>query len=438
MAGALYDILELAVRPIERYLLCKREDLRLLARTLYDILQLVVRLIKRFIPIRTPTPDNIATFLHSQAQAALVAVDMLALAALMKAMGYLEAQEHQRSLVVIVLMTVFAICLFVGWVGKKAFKKFSGAAKSSGGHGVLALQWLIINIRLAEPALIFWFVLDLVSFLIFERRVQSVGFVFGSMFLLCSLVMHHGLLRIVERSVSASHDDDQIAHHSRRSVKQILMRIKQLICRVLWWLIGLIAGLLVILFMVWFSYADPKDMTSLDTLISLILSLISFILLFPILLVGRVINWPFAARAKSYITKFFLLLVHNISTILFIMGALIVGAFFPITDNLMSVAFRSGGSHSLMCPKTLGLMPNHIHALQIGIWLVYLLTIGVAIYFLEKQHNLKLSAPTDGQPDSNPQIDSCVSATLALSIGFFWYASHVQAVVRQWYEAAIC
>ena len=302
-------------------------------------------------PGDTHAPEKLSGFLHSQAQAALVAVDMLALAALMKAMGYLEVLEHQLSLVAIVFMTVCFICLFVGGVGAKALREFSKVAESSGDHGERALQWLIITIRLAEPAFIFYFVLDLMSFLIFERKFHSVGFVFGSILLLFGLVRLHGLIRIVETCVPGSRDGDQFAGSPPRPVKEILIGILHLSKRVVWCVSGFIVGLFILLVMVLLCHDDPTEFIPLDTLIGRLLSAVSFFLCFSVFLIGRVINWPFIGRVNGYIRKFFLLIAHNIFTIMFIIGALIVAAFFPIIDNLMSVAFRSGGSYSLMCPK---------------------------------------------------------------------------------------
>lgn len=440
-----------------------RDELPILAKAIYDILELTVRPFTH----HHVSPGAVDEFLHWQAQAALVAVDMLALAALMKSMGYLGSFLNQGTIVFIVFTTVLAFAWFSGITGQRVFTKMKNPAKSGRGikipfipkrsnlRGITPIpgiedsvrakldyertanQWLLITLRMLEPFLIFFFVLELLGFLIFERRIHSVGFFFGSGLLLLALVQRHSLLKIVVNSVSADIKEKRDSRSPFRTFKDIFLDFASLfssIARYILFAVLIVVGLVLITILI---YDKPSDLVSLDTHVSIVMSYVA-----GLLFVAFIVPVKFFDPIEFRIVRFFESVHGNRHVFLFVLGALIIAATVPIFEELSEGIFGSSRDLSINCPKGLGLEINHVHALQVGIYLIYLFLIGMVMEGIDKKKKKKnggAQEPMLTREDKVTEFGLLFSKiVLGVSIFALHYAADIQAAVRNWYEGSSC
>lgn len=412
----------------------RTEDLPTLAKTVYDILEICIR----SLPLPGAKRFNARVFLRWQAQAALVAVDMLALAALMKAMGYLESLGRQITLVGLVFAIVFALTLFIGIWGRRKYAELQetlGHAQNrqadSGGqadedaiHAKCTWDWIIVSLRLIEPWLIFYFVLELMSFLIFEERIHSVGFLFGSTLLLFGLVNRHTLLEIVRSCLPLDADAPAGAGEGPlRGFKEFREDFGKLGLLILKTLVYVVLAVLLVLVLVATFYASPADFISLDTEISRLFGYLTFLTIGLFLVSDRI-------ERKVY--HFIDGVMESRHTFLFILSALILAGLVPIYEELSGAAFSRDGliDGSGVCSvEAMGMKVNHIHAMQIVIWLAYLSLVGVLLEISDRKHRI-----VEGQrlkEESREFSRQFVVIILGASGCIFFVIGHAQEYLRE-------
>ncbi len=420
----------------------RSEELSTFPRTIYDLLEICVR----FLPVPGRKRFNPRIFLRWQAQAALVAVDMLALAALMKAMGYLETTGRQVGLVVLVFALVFAITLAIGFWGRRKYFELQtslkrarkaaaaqpGAAPSPAEDAENARDearqrlwdWLIISLRLLEPWMIFYFALELMSFLIIGERVHSLGFLLGSTLLLLGLIKKHSLLTIVQRCFAQDEIEAGLGEgeplRDLKDFREDFAALIFMVLRVVGYVVGLV--LLIIAVTVVF-YPTPESFISLDTEISRLmgaLTLLTLVLFF----IGKKIE------IKVY--AFFHALMDNRHTFLFILSALILAALVPIYEKVTSAAVSGvalSPDDGICSVKGLEVTANHIHSLQIVIWLTYFSVVGLLLEASDRKHKIVEGKRLDGgQCEFSRQF---VGAILLASGIIFFAIGHMQEFLRE-------
>jgi hypothetical protein len=404
-----------------------REKLPMLAKFLYDVLELAFSIRK----IERIYPKNVSDFLHWQAQAALVAVDMLALAALMKAMGYMNTFEHQITLVIIVFFTVSAICLLVGVKAKRRYKTFQMGAKANVDVGQDAKNWLLITIRIAEPMFIFYFTLELIAFLIFEERKQSVAFVLGAGLLLIALIRRHGLLAIVAATISKG--SSKPAPAPRRKPKDILWNFVLLILTFLKWIAIILLIIFTIVLLSPLAFDTPQDISSLDTYIGKIISGISLILL-----IGSFSKCKLIKPLERNLIRLFMNVYKLKHAWLFIVGAIIIASIIPIIDAVSENTATGDKSYSIYCPKELGFKINHIHALQVSLWMLWLLAMSycMKLTMIIQRINIKKCLTEKGKATRHgmglvkPMLSVCFISIFLIAL--------LQEHIKVWFEAVAC
>lgn len=271
-----------------------RSELPILARSAYNLFEIIFRawltLRQSLLPRWKESEDQKAIRLHWHAQAALVAVDMLALAALMKAMGYLDTRELQAGIVVCVFIVVFIFAYFAGRFSTRLFAALEIAARMGDLNAHKAKEWLLITIRLGEPFMIFYFGIQLMAYLMFDGRFHSVIYFAGSAILLYGLISKHSFVAVVKYCVSEDHADDEEIPHLR-PIAQLLLEFGGLMVRILKWVLFVALGIAAFLGLLLLIYGNPADFESLDAEISVVfaaLSLLSLVFfLVPALTLGK-------------------------------------------------------------------------------------------------------------------------------------------------------
>lgn len=341
-----------------------------LARTVFNILELLV------FASRNPRYSRTRTigFLQTQAQAALVAVDMLALAVLLNGLHLLKAiydsKQQTFSTEGLVSAMLCVICVFVAvyattfLVAKHATKSFEQAARSASSR-----DWIRVTLRIGEPLLIFFFVLQLVAWLIFGKRVQSVSLLFGAGLLVLALVHRHSLQKVVQRALSQKRPHEG-QNDEARSGASIWADLKSGMLTLLIWFAAFTAlALAVALSILFRNHAFSPDMLpdkiSLDEELGYTIMVVEWasivLLFFPNL----------CLRCEVTILETFAWLRQNNVTIIYTMLALIIAAIFPIAEDLIDTVWstRSTSIGQLFSD-------GHKHALQIGLYLGYLFAMG--------------------------------------------------------------
>ena len=133
-------------------------------------------------------------------QAALVAVDMLALAALLKA-----SDQSASSSDKIIMAIVVAVAVFVFTLGSAAFARarfseetpvsMEGVETTAYGRGAAKI-WVLVTLRLLEPLLIFYFLIQLLAAMSTGVHIDSPSLLFAAVIMVAAIVQQHGLARI--------------------------------------------------------------------------------------------------------------------------------------------------------------------------------------------------------------------------------------------------
>lgn len=382
-----------------------------LAVSLYGMLVLLARLRHRrlgeveFVKTRKILFDNL--------QAALVAVDMLALAALLKALHYLEDWAEISAIVLTVLLIVFVLASvaarFASQLPTDAPSATAADPLLSSSADWLKSRWLMITMRLVEPLLIFYFALELVAWVVFRERIHSVGFFLGALALVGGLLAKHGLGVISVRATEApsadpeadARFDDEIARITVWSTLWPLLKLA------LWVVAGAIGGTLALAVVgqIYFPHAGA-DVQSLDGLVTRLaivgVSVVAFASVTALMFQHRMwleLEWPWIARfVRPFVhccdwieDRAFRLLsgcMNSKWTLLCCIIALVVAALVPIYEQVADTAYKVVGGMSTAESASVTLKSNHYHGLQIAAWLAMAAIFAWLMAMLDHRRNV--------------------------------------------------
>ena len=155
---------------------------------------------------------GIQRVLHRNFQAALVAVDMLALAIILKSLGYIgdNTRLHQGQpsgdtllIITMVFFMVFTLAFVSAAYGRALYSKLPHKNTSvSNPEDDPKLAFYKVSLRLLEPFFIFYFVMGLFTYLIYESFDYSIGLTFGSALLVWALILKHTSDKVIEAAMA--------------------------------------------------------------------------------------------------------------------------------------------------------------------------------------------------------------------------------------------
>ena len=177
---------------------------------------------------------------------------------------------------------------------------------------------------------------------------------------------------IIERCLSEDGEEDLSGEmEEERSFREIganLLRLVILVLKIIGAGTLIVIGLIVL---VTLFYSTPTGIVSLDTEINRLFSLLTVFAIF--------LYYVFEGVERK-IVEFFDYLMKSHHTFLFIFCAVLIAALIPVYDELT----RSVHLGQLKLEKegicqitNLGIGPNHVHSIQIVIWLIYMAIIGI-------------------------------------------------------------
>lgn len=126
-------------------------------------------------------------FVHSQGQAIVVAVDMLAIAFLLKGLNALQSVQDVWVISQIIFVSVTVTTLAVCYGCKFAFGELLDETVQQKSDGE-RLTYFLFLLKLIEPLLVFFFVVELMSFVIWGRLESSPLFFLASGLLVFALL----------------------------------------------------------------------------------------------------------------------------------------------------------------------------------------------------------------------------------------------------------
>ena len=353
-------------------------DLPPLARFVLSVVSIFARLIM----YSKVSRRGVENFINSNIQAALVAVDMLALALLIKNLGLMESAVNIFSMSLVIMITVTTICYLVGIVSIKNILNEPGKLKirvQSNGVTYMSAEylpsaWLRISLRLIEPWLIFYFCLELISYLLFNSQEHSLGFLFGASLMLIPLVRQHGLREVCEKAIVNS-KPEMIAPEKLLSWRDMIPFIVE-IAR---WL-GIVCLIFICLVGVWSQIRPFTSSRSLDTILTAIFAATSAICIIFILL-----PTPF----RKSIGEFLDFISNQIQAIVFAAIGVAVAAMSPIFTQ---ITFAAGQDKFESMPKVcryylLGISENHAHAAQVVAFLLFIIAWVFSCRYILHQEN---------------------------------------------------
>jgi hypothetical protein len=392
-------------------------ELKSLARSAYNLLEIGSRILGR----KAESEAARVRFLYWQAQAALVAVDMLALAILIKSLHVIP--EGDSLLATLLIITVFACVYFFAStsaiVGSRDYASIA-LETSAGNSALLARNWLLITLRLVEPLLIFYFALQLVAFLVFGKQIHSTTFMFAATLLVAALIKRHSLSDIVIAATTEPPRTDEI-NLEQRPVLSILGELRNDAGTLLLWIIGSVLAILLFALFIALRFEQIPTIFPFEAEVSRLSAWIGYFLLIAFLpspsLLGRVgsLLRPIETRLVSLSKT----LMSNCYTFALIFLAVFAATVFPVYDDLLERATRSGVEVLELRWHELGFVENHFHALQIGIWLLWLTLISFTIVIIDKSYPVEerdLSAPTSDRGHFWRWFYAAVYGVAALSL----------------------
>jgi hypothetical protein len=141
-------------------------------------------------------------FLTQNLQAAMVAVDMLALAALLQANNSVVSVEQKLSISVVVFVTVFVLVWGTAVFCRKKLSVNIANLQQADDNSLtatdLSVLWVLVSLRLAEPLVIFYFLLELFAFMATGIDLSSPAFLLAAALMVAAVVQLHGLEKIVK------------------------------------------------------------------------------------------------------------------------------------------------------------------------------------------------------------------------------------------------
>jgi hypothetical protein len=341
-------------------------NLPLLARTSFRVVMSLLQLFT----FNMLSRDRISSIVRSNAEAALVAVDMLALALLAKNLGLMPSFIEISLFSVIVLFSVSLICFGVGIYTMSAGQADQSkpiAIQRDGSTWVNASAadrtWWMISLRLLEPWLIFYFSLELISFLIFDSQNHSLGFLFGASLMLYPLVRQHGINSIADaifktqrhysttRDVNNEPEDPFLGWSDVGDIFLALLR-----------LILIISMIYAAILVVWIVVKPFSVSPSLDSIITLIVGVAGLCSL-PAIFLSR---WWLGKIASVFDW-----LGENKNAFEFTAVAILIAAIAPMFTEI-SIAVNQTSFQVIddVCKiYNLGIRENHAHAAQVVVFL---------------------------------------------------------------------
>ena len=142
-----------------------------------------------------------ADFIGRQLQSMAVAMDMLALAFLMKSLEMFGAPRLVESYVrvaliaAIIFVSVFLVTLTTSYVFRRQFKSLLLSAKSNV-EDFSDLVAVLSILRIIEPLLIFYFLCELMSFTVWRHLTSSSLLFIGAALLVVGLIKQAGMSNI--------------------------------------------------------------------------------------------------------------------------------------------------------------------------------------------------------------------------------------------------
>ena len=449
----------------------QKEELPALARAVFALVAIITSWTHG---LGRPSPGSVRESITTHAQAALVAVDMLALAAIMKSVGYLETFTHKSTLIACVFATVFLTTYAVASYGRKYFIELSGASASQQSAGapagtpatqlsagssahaavlsptqvprptvasidsdVVVMQWWKVSLRLLEPLFIFYFAVQLLTFLLSGEQVHSVGFFVGSFLLVVALVRRHTMKNVAASALSipAIRPTNPVgSHYTWRewledSAPFLRSTVKVLVC-------VLIAIIVVVLIgSVWY-----RQQLCLDGLLSTVLSKVAMFVgglsLIAFFLPDRLARpLEFVEDAMDDIR---LAIYNGRHVYTFVLIALTIATVVPIVENftlLKDLSASALGTQDFWIHLSgLGIRGNHVHALQMAVWLLVLLVASLPSLHLDRIHKYGgIPASQRGKEGRFYRAKFIAAFTFVTSL-IFLFAADVQDRLRGWIE----
>jgi hypothetical protein len=142
-------------------------------------------------------------------QAALVAVDMLALAALIKASATeTDASVNKFFMTIVVGASVFVFTWACIWFARNKLSEdrvyIDGTGNQPSDQGrAAAKMWILVTLRLLEPLLIFYFLIQLLATMATRIQVDSPALLFAAVLLVLAIIQIHGLARICDAALAS-------------------------------------------------------------------------------------------------------------------------------------------------------------------------------------------------------------------------------------------
>ncbi len=139
--------------------------------------------------------------LGRQLQSMAVAMDMLALAFLMRSLEMFGAPSHVESFArvasisTIIFASVFGVTVTTAWVFRRQFSKLVTDARQTP-DDEMTLAQVIFVIRLVEPLLIFYFLCEMISYTVWRHISSSSVLFIGAALLVFALTKAAGLKNI--------------------------------------------------------------------------------------------------------------------------------------------------------------------------------------------------------------------------------------------------
>ena len=349
----------------------------------FDLVELIIRLFGR-----QKTQSEIALILRSNVEAALVAVDMLALALLANRLGMMENFSYIIFFSFSVFLVVSGICYKVGVWSSKYFKdddiKPRIAQHSFAAKGTVTLevnllqkQWWLVSLRLLEPWLIFYFALELLSVLLFGKQTHSPGYIAGTTLMLYAVVKSRGLSNIIKAALATdSVYRNGLAHqpYELRPFSEIIFGLLVFIVGILLSIPIIIGACVISLSFIWELYisvieSDP----ALDSMV------------YAVLIIATTLATLFqfvSDNIKLLIAKTFDWLDKNYYAFLFSMSALLIAVAVPmfhqVSSEIANTQSLESNNFSLI---NMLITESNLHALQVLFSLTWVFGLSIFIPF---------------------------------------------------------
>lgn len=156
-------------------------------------------------------------FVARQMEAVAVAIDMLALAFLLKSLDtFNESPLRVLEVSAIIYLTVFAVVFSVSRILSRGFQSVL-LSNEKNTQKARTINRMLLIIRLAEPLLIFYFVCELICFVVWGRMSSSALFFIASGILTFALVRSVGLGAVVKTTADMANSLADRIDDERRS-----------------------------------------------------------------------------------------------------------------------------------------------------------------------------------------------------------------------------